>query len=55
MVTLTGLSQSFLSMLETGARRLTNVDRIVQLLAGLKVPLELTGPILRPQADMEKG
>ncbi|GGT18821.1 hypothetical protein GCM10010271_22510 [Streptomyces kurssanovii] len=48
MVTLTGLSQSFLSMLETGARRLTNIDRIVQLLAGLKVPLELTGPILRP-------
>ncbi len=53
MVTLTGLSQSFLSMLERGERRLTNIDRIVQLLAGLKVPLELTGPILRPAGPPE--
>ncbi|MFI6009064.1 helix-turn-helix domain-containing protein [Streptomyces sp. NPDC051243] len=53
MVTLTGLSQSFLSMLERGERRLTNIDRIVQLLAGLKVPLELTGPILRPSGPPE--
>ena len=55
MVTLTGLSQSFLSMLETGARRLTNIDRIVELLAGLNVPVELTGLILRPQANMKTG
>ncbi|MFI0141487.1 helix-turn-helix domain-containing protein [Streptomyces luteogriseus] len=53
MVTLTGLSQSFLSMLERGERRLTNIDRIVQLLAGLEVPLELTGPILRPAGPSE--
>jgi len=51
MVTLTGLSQSFMSMLETGTRRLTNIDRIVELLAGLNVPVELTGLVLRPQAD----
>ncbi|MGW2998723.1 helix-turn-helix domain-containing protein [Streptomyces sp. NPDC001155] len=44
---LTGLSQAFLSMLESGARRLTNIDKIVELLAGLKTPVELTGPMLR--------
>lgn len=55
MVTLTGLSQSFMSMLETGTRRLTNIDRIVGLLAGLNVPVELTGLVLRPQADLRTG
>ncbi|MEU4347146.1 helix-turn-helix transcriptional regulator [Streptomyces sp. NPDC023838] len=44
---LTGLSQAFLSMLESGTRRLTNIEKIVMLLNGLDVPLELTGPILR--------
>ncbi|MFE5594807.1 helix-turn-helix domain-containing protein [Streptomyces sp. NPDC056549] len=44
---LTGLSQAFLSMLESDLRRLTNIDKIVQLLDGLGVPSELTGPMLR--------
>ncbi|MEU9396437.1 helix-turn-helix transcriptional regulator [Streptomyces sp. NPDC048324] len=47
IATLTGLSQAFLSMLESGVRRLTNIDKIVLLLEGLDVPIELTGPILR--------
>lgn len=38
---LTGLSQSFLSMLEAGRRRLTNIDRIRQFLYGLSAPPEL--------------
>ncbi|MDN0193890.1 helix-turn-helix transcriptional regulator [Streptomyces sp. S.PNR 29] len=48
MATITGLSQAFLSMLESGARKLTNIDKIIQLLEGLQAPLELTGPMLRP-------
>ncbi|WP_216678219.1 helix-turn-helix domain-containing protein [Streptomyces sp. MNP-20] len=44
---LTGLSQAFLSMLESGDRKLTNIDKVVQLLDGLEVPVELTGPMLR--------
>ncbi|WTR35754.1 helix-turn-helix transcriptional regulator [Streptomyces sp. NBC_00133] len=44
---LTGLSQAFLSMLESGDRKLTNIDKIVMLLDGLDVPVELTGPMLR--------
>lgn len=50
---LTGLSQAFLSMLEAGARRLTNIDKIVQLLDGLQAPMELTGPMLRTSAEDE--
>lgn len=50
MATLTGLSQPFLSMLETGARRLTNIDKIIILLDGLGTPAELTGPMLRSSA-----
>ncbi|WP_309248831.1 hypothetical protein [Streptomyces sp. MNP-20] len=42
------MSQAFLSMLESGARRLTNIDKIIQLLDGLQAPPELTGPMLRP-------
>lgn len=53
IATLTGLSQAFLSMLESGARRLTNIDKIVLLLEGLDVPIELTGPILsRPKGPV---
>jgi hypothetical protein len=44
---LTGLGQPFLSMLESGVRRLTNIDKIITLLDGLDVPIELTGPMLR--------
>ncbi|MFE9344751.1 helix-turn-helix domain-containing protein [Streptomyces olivaceus] len=48
MAVLTGLSQAFLSMLESGARKLTNIDKIIQLLDGLQAPPELTVPTLRP-------
>jgi hypothetical protein len=48
MAALTGLSQAFLSMLESGVRRLTNIDKIVELLAGLNTPAELAGPMLQP-------
>ncbi|MFJ8506319.1 helix-turn-helix domain-containing protein [Streptomyces avermitilis] len=47
LVLLTGLSQPFLSMLESGRRKLTNIDKIVDLLAGLEVPEELAGLMLR--------
>ncbi|WP_107070870.1 helix-turn-helix domain-containing protein [Streptomyces natalensis] len=48
MALLTGLSQAFLSMLESGQRRLTNIDRVIVLLDGLNAPADLTGPMLRP-------
>lgn len=48
---ITGLSQAFLSMLESGARKLTNIDKIIQLLDGLQAPPELTGPMLRPSIN----
>ncbi|MEV6949155.1 helix-turn-helix transcriptional regulator [Streptomyces sp. NPDC051172] len=48
MALLTSLSQPFLSMLESGQRRLTNIDRIIVLLHGLDVPADLTGPMLLP-------
>ncbi|MEN8649084.1 helix-turn-helix transcriptional regulator [Streptomyces sp. 21So2-11] len=41
MAQLTGLSQAFLSMLESGARRLTNIDKIIEFLTGLGTPAEL--------------
>lgn len=50
MARLTGLSQAFLSMLESGDRKLTNIDKIVIFLDGLDVPVELTGPMLRGPA-----
>lgn len=40
--TLTGLSQAYLSMLEAGTRRLTNINKIIDFLVGLDVPDELT-------------
>lgn len=51
MSRLSGLSQAFLSMLESGQRRLTNIDKIIVLLDGLAVPAELTCPMLRMSAD----
>lgn len=48
MALLTGLSQAFLSLLESGQRRLTNIDRIIVLLDGLNAPIDVTGPMLRP-------
>lgn len=50
---ITGLSQAFLSMLESGARKLTNIDKIIQLLDGLQAPPELTGPMLRPSTNRQ--
>lgn len=47
MAVLTRLSQAFLSTLESGGRRLTNIDKIVELLPGLGAPAKLTGPMLR--------
>ncbi|MDN3025636.1 transcriptional regulator [Streptomyces sp. S.PB5] len=47
---MTRLSQPFLSMLESGQRRLTNIDRIIVLLDGLDAPADLAGPMLLPQA-----
>ncbi|WP_234386641.1 helix-turn-helix domain-containing protein [Streptomyces sp. ERV7] len=41
LATITGLTQSFLSMLESGARRLASIDRISGFLDGLGVPAEL--------------
>lgn len=46
---LTGLSQAFLSMLESGRRRLTNIDKIVEFLSGLGVPADLV-PLPLPQS-----
>lgn len=51
LAAITGLSQAFLSMLESGARKLTNIDKIIQLLDGLQTPPELTGPMLRPSIN----
>ncbi|MEU9473461.1 helix-turn-helix transcriptional regulator [Streptomyces avermitilis] len=49
MAQLTGLSQAFLSMLESSGRRLTNIDKIVEYLTGLGVPAELVPlPLPRP-------
>ncbi|MEU4951718.1 helix-turn-helix transcriptional regulator [Streptomyces lavendulae] len=38
MAELTGLSQSFLSTLESGGRRLANIDKIISVLSRLQVP-----------------
>jgi transcriptional regulator with XRE-family HTH domain len=48
---LTGLSQAFLSMLESGNRRLTNIDKIIEFLTGLVVPAELV-PLPLPRAPL---
>ncbi|WP_301364615.1 helix-turn-helix domain-containing protein [Streptomyces xanthophaeus] len=49
MARLTGLSQAFLSMLESGSRRLTNIDKIIEFVAGLGAPAELVQlPLPRP-------
>lgn len=53
LVVLTGLSQPFFSMLESGRRKLTNIDKIIDLLAGLQVPDELAGLMLRKPNSYE--
>ncbi|WP_435211976.1 helix-turn-helix domain-containing protein [Streptomyces sp. bgisy034] len=52
MAQLTGLSQAFLSMLESGGRRLTNIDKIVEFLTGLGVPAALA-PLSLPHAPIQ--
>ncbi|WP_125773100.1 helix-turn-helix domain-containing protein [Antribacter gilvus] len=53
---LTGLSQSYLSMLECGERRLTDIARVVQFLTGLGTPAELVRlPLPVPQAPGARG
>ncbi|WP_189957698.1 helix-turn-helix domain-containing protein [Streptomyces alanosinicus] len=47
MSAITGLSQSFLSTLESGARRLVNIDKIVPVLERLGVP-PASGATSRP-------
>ncbi|MFE9997510.1 helix-turn-helix domain-containing protein [Streptomyces avermitilis] len=54
MAQLTSLSQAFLSMLESGNRRLTNIDKIVQFLAGLGVPAELV-PLPLPRTTVNEA
>ncbi|WP_078953760.1 helix-turn-helix domain-containing protein [Streptomyces globisporus] len=54
MATLTGLSQSFLSLLESGRRRLTHIERIIVLLDGLDTPADMTGPMLRPLPEEQR-
>jgi transcriptional regulator with XRE-family HTH domain len=56
---LTGLSQSYLSMLECGDRKLTDVARVVQFLSGLGTPVDLVRLPLpgaaRGDADVERS
>ncbi|MFD2683800.1 helix-turn-helix domain-containing protein [Streptomyces phyllanthi] len=47
MAFMTGLSQGFLSMLEAGNRRLTNIDKAAQFLQGVGAPDALLGPPFR--------
>ncbi|WP_332757690.1 helix-turn-helix transcriptional regulator [Streptomyces sp. MT206] len=63
MAQLTGLSQAFLSMLESGSRRLTNIDKIIEFVAGIGAPAELVqlpvprsvGRPLQQPADQAAG
>ena len=55
---MTGLSQAFLSMLESGSRKLTNIDRVVQFLNGIGAPgdlvrLPLTAGQTRPRRAVD--
>ncbi|MFF3337834.1 XRE family transcriptional regulator [Streptomyces flavidovirens] len=54
MAHLTGLSQSFLSMLESGARRLTNIDKIIDFLTGLDTPADLA-PLPLPMKSARRA
>ncbi|MFD9107036.1 helix-turn-helix domain-containing protein [Streptomyces bottropensis] len=50
MAFMTGLSQGFLSMLEAGNRRLTNVDKAARFLQGIGTPEALLAPPFREEA-----
>ncbi|MEU6229775.1 helix-turn-helix transcriptional regulator [Streptomyces sp. NPDC047042] len=47
MAYMTGLSQGFLSMLEAGTRRLTNLDKVAKFLRGIETPDMLLPPPFR--------
>lgn len=49
MALMTGLSQGFLSMLEAGTRRLTNLDKVARFLNGIATPDTLLPPPFREQ------
>ncbi|MCC3766088.1 helix-turn-helix transcriptional regulator [Streptomyces sp. UNOC14_S4] len=51
---LTGLSQAYLSMLESGTRTLTHIDKIVQFLSGLGAPAELV-PLPLPRQSAQSA
>ncbi|WP_019062475.1 helix-turn-helix domain-containing protein [Streptomyces prunicolor] len=51
MAFMTGLSQSFLSMLEAGNRRLTNLDKAARFLQGIGTPDALLAPPFREHQD----
>ncbi len=51
MAFMTGLSQSFLSMLEAGNRRLTNLDKAARFLQGIGTPDALLAPPFREHPD----
>lgn len=50
MADLTGLSQGFLSMLESGARRLTSIGKITRFLEGVSAPVSLFPEAFRETA-----
>ncbi|RSN18757.1 hypothetical protein DMH25_00420 [Streptomyces sp. WAC 01325] len=52
MAFMTGLSQSFLSMLEAGSRRLTNLEKAARFLQGLRTPDALLAPPFRADAAL---
>lgn len=47
MAIMTGLSQSFLSMLEAGSRRLTNIEKATRFLHGIGTPNAVLAPPFR--------
>ncbi|WP_431781241.1 helix-turn-helix domain-containing protein [Streptomyces chumphonensis] len=51
MAALTGLSQSFLSMLESGSRRLTSLDKVAGFLSGVAAPDALLPQPAREHLD----
>ncbi|MGK5496726.1 helix-turn-helix domain-containing protein [Streptomyces sp. URMC 125] len=54
MSAITGLSQSFLSTLESGARRLVNIEKIISVLGQLDVPADVS-PLPLPHHTSRGG
>ncbi|MEU9155389.1 helix-turn-helix transcriptional regulator [Streptomyces sp. NPDC048417] len=53
MASMAGLSQGFLSMLEAGSRRLTNLDKVARFLDGIGTPDALLAPPFREQGPYD--